>query len=78
MSIGKNADTPLEAAADDYVECLRKLYDVADYLAVNVSSPNTARLREFKRRSRSAESSNRWSRSGRDSKRNTAGAYPCS
>jgi dihydroorotate dehydrogenase len=47
VSIGKNADTPLECAASDYVECLGKLYDVADYFAVNVSSPNTARLREL-------------------------------
>jgi dihydroorotate dehydrogenase subfamily 2 len=47
VSIGKNADTPLEAAAADYVECLRTLYEVADYFAVNVSSPNTERLREL-------------------------------
>jgi dihydroorotate dehydrogenase len=47
VSIGKNADTPLDAAAADYVQCLRKLHDVADYFAVNVSSPNTARLREL-------------------------------
>ena len=47
ISIGKNADTPLERAAGDYLECLGKLYDVADYFAVNVSSPNTARLREL-------------------------------
>ena len=47
VSIGKNADTPLERAAGDYIECLGKLYDVADYFAVNVSSPNTARLREL-------------------------------
>jgi len=47
VSIGKNADTPLERAADDYVECLRKLYAVADYFAINVSSPNTRRLREL-------------------------------
>ena len=47
ISIGKNADTPLERAADDYLDCLRKLYDVADYFAVNVSSPNTPRLREL-------------------------------
>jgi dihydroorotate dehydrogenase len=47
VSIGKNADTPLERAADDYVECLRKLYAVADYFAINVSSPNTQRLREL-------------------------------
>jgi dihydroorotate dehydrogenase len=47
VSIGKNADTPLERAADDYVECLRKLYAAADYFAINVSSPNTQRLREL-------------------------------
>jgi len=47
VSIGKNADTPLDRAADDYVECLRKLYAVADYFAINVSSPNTRGLREL-------------------------------
>jgi dihydroorotate dehydrogenase len=47
VSIGKNADTPLERAAEDYVACLRKVYVHAGYLAVNVSSPNTARLREL-------------------------------
>lgn len=50
VSIGKNADTPLERAQDDYVECLRKIYPLADYVAVNVSSPNTARLRELQGR----------------------------
>jgi dihydroorotate dehydrogenase len=47
ISIGKNFDTPLENAQDDYLACLRKAYAVADYIAVNVSSPNTARLREL-------------------------------
>jgi dihydroorotate dehydrogenase len=47
ISIGKNFDTPLENAHDDYVTCLRKIYSVADYVAVNISSPNTARLREL-------------------------------
>jgi len=47
ISIGKNFDTPIESAENDYVECLRKLYEYADYVAVNVSSPNTARLREL-------------------------------
>jgi dihydroorotate dehydrogenase len=47
ISIGKNFDTPLENAQDDYVTCLRKVYPVADYVAVNISSPNTARLREL-------------------------------
>ncbi len=47
VSIGKNADTPLERAEDDYIDCLRRAYACADYIAVNVSSPNTARLREL-------------------------------
>jgi dihydroorotate dehydrogenase len=47
ISIGKNFDTPLENAVDDYLACLRKVYPLADYVAVNVSSPNTARLREL-------------------------------
>lgn len=50
ISIGKNADTPLERAVDDYLECLRKLYAVADYFAINVSSPNTRGLRELQSR----------------------------
>lgn len=45
ISIGKNADTPLERAGDDYLACLRTLYAVADYFAINVSSPNTQGLR---------------------------------
>jgi dihydroorotate dehydrogenase len=47
ISIGKNFDTPLENAENDYLICLRKIYLYADYVAVNVSSPNTARLREL-------------------------------
>jgi dihydroorotate dehydrogenase len=50
ISIGKNADTPLENAQDDYLTCLRKVYAFADYIAVNISSPNTARLRELQAR----------------------------
>jgi dihydroorotate dehydrogenase len=50
ISIGKNADTPIENAETDYVACLRKVYSLADYVAVNVSSPNTARLRELQAR----------------------------
>jgi dihydroorotate dehydrogenase len=50
ISIGKNFDTPLERAQDDYLACLRKVYPHADYVAVNVSSPNTARLRELQDR----------------------------
>jgi dihydroorotate dehydrogenase len=50
ISIGKNVDTPLENAQDDYLACLRKVYALADYVAVNISSPNTARLRELQTR----------------------------
>jgi dihydroorotate dehydrogenase len=50
ISIGKNFDTPIENAQDDYVACLRKVYPHADYVAVNVSSPNTQRLRELQGR----------------------------
>src|SRR5207344_96030 len=47
INIGKNADTPIERAADDYLACLRKVYPLATYVAVNISSPNTQRLREL-------------------------------
>ena len=50
ISIGKNLDTPIENAQVDYLACLRKVYPHADYVAVNVSSPNTARLRELQDR----------------------------
>ena len=47
INIGKNKDTPNADAAADYVLCLRKVYALADYVAVNISSPNTAGLREL-------------------------------
>jgi dihydroorotate dehydrogenase len=47
INIGKNADTPLARAVDDYVSCLRTLRSVANYITINVSSPNTAGLREL-------------------------------
>ena len=47
VNIGKNKDTPLEAAAQDYLELLKIFYPLADYLAVNVSSPNTIGLRRL-------------------------------
>jgi dihydroorotate dehydrogenase len=50
ISIGKNFDTPIENAQNDYVACLRKVYPIADYVAANISSPNTARLRELQSR----------------------------
>lgn len=47
FNIGKNKDTHNENAADDYLICLRKAYAVADYVAVNLSSPNTPGLRDL-------------------------------
>jgi len=47
VNVGKNADTPLEKAADDYLACYRAVVPYADYVALNVSSPNTKRLREL-------------------------------
>jgi dihydroorotate dehydrogenase len=47
INIGKNFDTPIEQAADDYLLCLDKVYPHADYITVNISSPNTAKLREL-------------------------------
>ncbi len=45
INIGKNFDTPIEKAADDYLACMQKVYAYASYIAVNVSSPNTQNLR---------------------------------
>jgi dihydroorotate dehydrogenase len=45
INIGKNKDTPNEKAADDYIHCLERVYDLADYITVNISSPNTSGLR---------------------------------
>ena len=47
VNIGKNHDTRLENAYLDYVKCLRDVYDIADYVVVNVSSPNTPDLRRM-------------------------------
>lgn len=47
LNIGKNADTPIERAADDYLACLKAVYPKADYVTVNISSPNTKNLREL-------------------------------
>lgn len=47
VNIGKNKETPLEAAAEDYASCAQVLAPVADYLAVNLSSPNTPGLRKL-------------------------------
>ncbi|WP_313077331.1 quinone-dependent dihydroorotate dehydrogenase [Melaminivora sp.] len=45
LNIGKNASTPIEQATDDYLACLRGVYPHADYVTVNISSPNTQNLR---------------------------------
>lgn len=45
INIGKNVDTPVENALDDYLICLRKVYQDASYITVNLSSPNTPGLR---------------------------------
>ncbi len=47
INIGKNFDTPIERAADDYLTCLRKVYPLASYVTVNISSPNTQNLRQL-------------------------------
>jgi len=45
INIGKNFDTPIERAADDYLICWRKVYPYASYVTINISSPNTQNLR---------------------------------
>ncbi len=47
INIGRNKSTPNKDAASDYVHCLQHVYPLADYVAVNISSPNTAGLREL-------------------------------
>ena len=47
INIGKNFDTPIENAVDDYLTGLRKAYTFASYIAINISSPNTKNLRQL-------------------------------
>lgn len=47
INIGKNFDTPIENAVDDYLLCFDKVYAFADYVTVNISSPNTKNLRDL-------------------------------
>ncbi len=47
INIGKNKDTPEENAKDDYIYCMRKVYNFASYITVNISSPNTPGLRSL-------------------------------
>lgn len=47
INIGKNKVTPEEQALNDYLECMRKVYDFASYITINISSPNTPGLRNL-------------------------------
>lgn len=47
INIGKNSNTPMEHAVTDYRACLRKVYPLASYVTVNISSPNTKGLRDL-------------------------------
>jgi dihydroorotate dehydrogenase len=47
INIGKNFDTPLQNATEDYLFCLKKVYIHASYVAINISSPNTSQLRQL-------------------------------
>lgn len=47
INIGKNATTPVGEAANDYLICFEKSYKLADYICINISSPNTANLRQL-------------------------------
>ena len=47
INIGKNFDTPIEKAVDDYRLCLKKVYPLASYVTINISSPNTQNLRQL-------------------------------
>ena len=50
INIGKNKDTPLERAAEDYLYCLDKVYEHATYITINISSPNTPDLRQLQQK----------------------------
>jgi dihydroorotate dehydrogenase len=50
INIGRNADTPVERAIDDYATCFDKAYALASYVTINVSSPNTRNLRDLQQK----------------------------
>lgn len=50
VNIGKNKNTPNQTATSDYKHCFEAFYEVADYIAINVSSPNTPQLRAMQRK----------------------------
>lgn len=47
INIGKNKATPLDEAVNDYLTCMQQVYEYADYITINISSPNTPGLREL-------------------------------
>ncbi len=47
VNIGANKESADQKRIDDYLECLRKVADVADYITINISSPNTPGLRDL-------------------------------
>jgi dihydroorotate dehydrogenase len=49
INIGKNADTPMEKAVEDYLIGLEKVYSAASYITINISSPNTKNLRDLQK-----------------------------
>lgn len=49
INIGKNKDTPLADAVDDYLFCMRAVYPLASYITINISSPNTPDLRQLQK-----------------------------
>lgn len=50
INIGKNKTTPNERAVDDYLRCLERVYPLASYITINISSPNTENLRDLQHR----------------------------
>jgi hypothetical protein len=79
LNIGKNAATPIERAVDDYLACLDGVYPHADYVTINISSPNTkptcARCRATRRSTRCWA---RWPSGARHWPRATTSARRCS
>lgn len=51
MNLGKNRNTPVEKAGDDYEKALRRLYSLSDYIVINLSSPNTPSLTDLQEES---------------------------
>lgn len=55
INIGKNKETPQDEAVNDYVHCFQKVYPYADYVTINISSPNTPNLRDLQQASELTE-----------------------